>query len=301
MIVVELRTRVVRNRLEPRRVVDVGDGGDRGPHLVDPRAQVGTALVVVRVVDPQFGSHVGDEQHVRRLDAGLDVEVLARLVVEHLGRERSERLAVLDLEVHDRLHGGRARIADDRTVAERAGPELHPSLQEPHHVAVGDRTGDALGTRRAGEALVGVAALVEPRRHFVAAEPGTEVRALHPIVHAVGFARVVEDLVPAVQRGADGAAGVAGRGLDPEVLERPLAQQDTIRDAVERDSTGETHVRSPVVSAASRAIVSTMSSVTTWIDAARSSSRRVISDSGARGGPPNRSAKRRFVIVSPER
>ncbi len=48
--------------------------------------------------------------------------------------------------------------------------------------------------------------------------------------------------MPAVQRRADGAARVAGRGLDPEVLERPLAQQDTIGDAVERDATRETRV-----------------------------------------------------------
>src|SRR5439155_721217 len=132
------------------------------------------------------GSHVGDEQHVGRLDARLDLEVLARLVVEHRRRERPERLAVLDLVVHDRLHGWRARVADDRAVPDRTRPELHPSLQEPDDPAVGP-------------------------------------------------------------------------------------------------------------------MLSTTSSVATWIDAAGSSSRSVISDSGARGGPPNRSAKRRFVIVSPER
>ena len=233
---------LARDGLESRRVVDVGDRRDRGPHLVDPRAQVGTALVVVRVVDPQLGTHVGDEQHVRRLDAGFDVEVLARLVVEHRGREGPERLPVLDLEVHDRLHGGRARIADDRTVSERAGPELHPPLQEPDDVAVGDRGGDALGARRAGEALVRKAALVEPRRHLVAAEARTEVGALHPIVHSIGLARVVEDLVPSVQRRADGAAGVTGRGLDPDPLERPLAQQHAVGDAVQRDATRETRI-----------------------------------------------------------
>ncbi len=62
-----------------------------------------------------------------------------------------------------------------------------------------------------------------------------------------------------------------------------------------------TALRSPVVRAAWRAMRITISSVTTWIDAARSSSRWVISDSGERGGPSKRSANRRLVIVSPDR
>ena len=43
---------------------------------------------------------------------------------------------------------------------------------------------------------------------------------------------------------------------------------------------------------------STTSSVTAWIDAARSISRWVSSDSGARGGPPKSSSKRPLVIRS---
>ena len=214
-----------------------------GAHLVHPRAQIGAALVVVRVVDAQLGLHVGDEQHVRRLDAGFDVEVLAGLVVEHRRRERSERLAVLDLEVHDRLHRGRARVADDRAVAERARAELHAPLQESDDVAVGDRTGDALGARRAGEPLVRDSrarrATPRPRR---SPKRGPRYAPLHPVVDAVGVARVVEDLVPAVQRGAEGAAGVAGRGLDPDPLERSLAQQHAVGDAVERDAAGQAGV-----------------------------------------------------------
>jgi len=42
--------------------------------------------------------------------------------------------------------------------------------------------------------------------------------------------------------GAEGAAGVAGRGLDPEALEDAVAQQATVGDAVERDAAGEAEV-----------------------------------------------------------
>src|SRR6478609_6058010 len=108
-------------------------------------------------------------------------------------------------------------------MTERAGPELHAPLKKSDHVAVGDRSRDAFGARRAGESLVGIAARVEPCRDLVALEARSEVRAVHLVVDAVGVARVAEDLVPAVQGRTDGTTGVAGRGLDPDPLERPLA------------------------------------------------------------------------------
>ena len=55
----------------------------------------------------------------------------------------------------------------------------------------------------------------------------------------------------------------------------------------------------PVTSRACRAILRTMSSVTTWIDAARSISRCVISLSGLRAGPPKSLAKRSLVMRRP--
>ena len=56
--------------------------------------------------------------------------------------------------------------------------------------------------------------------------------------------------------------------------------------------------RAPVSSWAWRAILSTISSVTAWIDAARSISRRVISLSGRRGGPPKSSSILGLVMTS---
>ncbi len=56
----------------------------------------------------------------------------------------------------------------------------------------------------------------------------------------------------------------------------------------------------PVCSCARAASLSMASSTTSWTDAARSISRWVSGPSGARGGPPNKCAKRRPVIVSPQ-
>ena len=56
------------------------------------------------------------------------------------------------------------------------------------------------------------------------------------------MARPVEELVPDEERGAERAAGVAGRGLNPDALERPFAQDAAVRHAVERDAAGETEV-----------------------------------------------------------
>ncbi len=60
-------------------------------------------------------------------------------------------------------------------------------------------------------------------------------------------------------------------------------------------------LRSPVVSRAWRAIRSTISSVTTWIDRAMSISRLVSSLSGGRAGAPKSLSNFAFVIFRLER
>src|ERR671931_134691 len=55
-------------------------------------------------------------------------------------------------------------------------------------------------------------------------------------------ARALADAVPDELRDAERAPGVAGRRLDPESLERPLAQKAAIRDAVECHATREAEV-----------------------------------------------------------
>ena len=58
----------------------------------------------------------------------------------------------------------------------------------------------------------------------------------------MAMARLVQQLVPDEQGRAQRAAGVARRRLNPEVLERPLAQQPAVGDAVERHAAGQDQV-----------------------------------------------------------
>ena len=48
--------------------------------------------------------------------------------------------------------------------------------------------------------------------------------------------------MPDEQGRAERPAGVAGRRLDPDVVERPLAQQPAVGHAVERDAAGQDEV-----------------------------------------------------------
>ncbi len=94
--------------------------------------------------------HVGDEQHVGR--RAVELEVVADALLEHRRREGAEALAVLDLEVHHRLHLRRARVAEDRARAERPRPELHAPLAEADDVLLGDEARDASAPSRSARA-----------------------------------------------------------------------------------------------------------------------------------------------------
>src|SRR5438105_7942808 len=48
--------------------------------------------------------------------------------------------------------------------------------------------------------------------------------------------------MPDAQRDAERAAGIAGRRLNPDLVEDPLAQDAPVADAVERDSASEAQV-----------------------------------------------------------
>ncbi len=124
-------------------------------------------------------------------------------------------------------------------------------------------------------------------------------------MHGVAFRRhaalAAEHEMVDGERDADGAAGVSRRGLDPQALERPLAQQAAVADAVERDAAGEAQVLHAGLACTCRAMRSMISSVTSCTEAAMSISRCVSGDSGRRGGPPNNASNAPFVMVRPRR
>ncbi len=132
-----------------------------------------------------------------------------------------------------------ARVGDDRAVAERARAELHAALEPADDVARRDPLGDGREERVVVEPLRRRA---RPRR----ARPAiSSSRVLGP---GVGVrhdeaARRAERLVPDVVRRADRGAGVAGGGLDVELLERRLRADAAVRDRVERDAARQAEVR----------------------------------------------------------
>src|SRR5205807_8808578 len=67
-----------------------------------------------------------------------DLEPFLRVLRHDAGSERPEVLAVLDPLVEDVAHVGPTRVGEQRTVAERARPELHAALKPGDDLAVGD-------------------------------------------------------------------------------------------------------------------------------------------------------------------
>ena len=82
---------------------------------------------------------------------------------------------------------------------------------------------------------------VEEPRQLIVGEAGSEERAQLPVV---GRRRsgVVEQLVPDEERDPQRSPGIARRRLDPDVVERPLAQDAAVADAVECDPACQTQV-----------------------------------------------------------
>ena len=95
------------------------------------------------------------------------------------------------------------------------------------------------------------------------------------------------------RRRAQRTAGVAGGRLDPDVLERAFAQDAAVGDAVQGHAAGQHEIcASPFADARAGAMRSMISSVTAWIEAARSISRCV----SFRFGLPRRSAEQAMKL-----
>ena len=79
------------------------------------------------------------------------------------------------------------------------------------------------------------------------------------------------ELVIGGERRAERAAGIAGRRLNPDVVELAVAQHLAVGHAVERDAAGEAQIlRAGLGRRALRVSRSTTSSDTAWIEAATS-------------------------------
>ena len=109
-------------------------------------------------------------------------------------------------------------------------------------LAVGERLRAPLDERGIVENLEGRAHGLEPALDVRLLVLRTEIAAAHRVTAAVQLARCSLYRWLASERGAERAAGVARRGLQPDLVEDFLAQQLAVRHAVERDAAREAQV-----------------------------------------------------------
>src|ERR1700743_3585390 len=83
---------------------------------------------------------------------GADLEPFVGAFGQHARRKGAKILTMLDQLVENVAHVRPARVGEQRTVAERARPELHASLKPGDDLAVGDHVG---GVARRRFAVVG--------------------------------------------------------------------------------------------------------------------------------------------------
>ena len=188
--------------------------------------------------------HRGHQQHVGAVLVAAEVEVVVHPLREHRRREGPERLAELDLQVHHRLHlrgcGRRRGCCGCPAPAGRtpcAPAASRPPSRWPISSATCSHRASSSSKRRYVAPLASrnarISLVREARaRGAMPRWPSREPR------HAL----VAQQLVPDEQRRAERAAGVAGGRLDPDVLERPLAQDAAVADAVQRHAAGQAQV-----------------------------------------------------------
>ena len=104
----------------------------------------------------------------------------------------------------------------------------------------------------------------------------------------------------ASERRAERAAGVAGRGLHPDMLEGAVAQHLAVGDAIERDAAGEAEILHAGL-ARERAREPQHDFLGRHLDGGGEVhvALRERSTSGLRGGPPNSSSNLSLVMVRP--
>jgi hypothetical protein len=216
--------------LDARRLIDVRDRRhDRASHLelVQALRRASLRQALLRV----HGSH---EQHVGTFLAHLRVEPLVDMFFQDRRREGPEAFAELHLVIDGRLHRRLAWIGENAARAESARPELHAALEPAGHEA---RVESGSDTRRQRFVVVD-AFVVGPDGVQLATdgeivEARPEQRPLHAVA-PVERARLLEQLMADEERDAERATRVTGRRLHPDLVERTVAEQAPVGDAVER-------------------------------------------------------------------
>src|SRR5262249_34530581 len=150
----------------------------------------------------------------------IQIEPVVYVFRQDRGCEWPETLAVLNLEIKDLLCVERTWVGQDRSIAERAGPKFHPALRPSDRLAFTDCAGRGVDDRVfVGENIESGALRVETFLDFALRELGPEIAAIH-CVHPVGrCTRIAKELMVGGKCRPNGASGIAGRRLNPDILE----------------------------------------------------------------------------------
>src|SRR5205085_11998685 len=229
--------------LHARRIINVRDGGNRGARDVELR-DAEQLLFRVSHRNAMTLLHGRDQEHVRRV--AIHLEVIRDALAQDRRRERAERFAELDLQVHLRLHLWRARVAEDGARTERTRAKLHAPLKPTDDLLLREQSRDVLGQFVMFESAISCARRVEISANLFVRKIRAEVRAAHavcmPALDLLYVARVAEILIPSRKTSAQRAACIARRRLNPNILKRPFAQNAPVADAVQSDAARETQV-----------------------------------------------------------
>lgn len=142
-----------------------------------------------------------DFLHVRR--RLVDLEPVADAFLEDTGGEGAESLAKLDPQIDNVAHVGAARVGQQGSAAQSAGPEFHFALEPAHYFAVEQQIGRAIEQGTLFVRLERKARIADCCGTFVAR------RFAAPVGMILNErARLAEQPVPDVERGAERSAVV---------------------------------------------------------------------------------------------
>src|SRR5262249_38731048 len=148
--------------------------------------------------------------------------------------EGAEAFAILNFEIERFLHCGRAWIAEDRTIAERAGPKFHPSLMPADRLSACKR-----GCRFVYKALI----ICDIINRAYSAKPlldislrigGAEKGALHGVglIDNSLAAGSAFSVVISGKRRTKSSARISGRWLNEDLVETAFAKNFSICHAI---------------------------------------------------------------------
>ena len=295
----EVRRSLGVDGLHARRVVDVRDRRDVGAHDVRAASSPATVRVAARGRRRRCARRAtGATSSMYGVSAGRS-RTTRRVLGEHRRGERAEALAELDLEVHRRLHARRragrrgccARPAPAGRTPSGPGTSRRPCRRRAARrrgrarAVVGRARSYAAPVARRAHAATSSAPKRGPRQRAAAARRARRRRA----------AALPSSWCQTNSAAPSAPPGVAGRRLDPEPLERPLAQQPAVGHAVQRDAAGQAQVRARRSAACTCRAIREHDLLGHGLDRRAPGPSRAarVGVSGARGGPPKRSSKRR--------